>query len=183
MKKFLALSLVILFCASYISQKRKLFPKMETKSIDDKQINLPKDIAGKYTIIGLAYSKKAEVSLNTWYGPLYMQLLYKSEKPGLFASDPYDINMYFIPMFSGVNQAAAGAFKKKIKKQVDKKWQDRILIFKGKVKEYTETLGLKEKNKAYIYLLDDKGTIVYHTSGNYTEEAIVKIENILDEVE
>ena len=180
--KIITIGVFAVLCLSFIAKKGQLFPTMETTSIDDKTITLPASTKGKYTLIGLAYSQKAEQSLNTWYQPLYMQLLHKPEKPGLFDTDPYDINLYFVPMFSGLNQAAAGTFKKKIKAEVDKKWQDRILIFKGKVKPYAATLGLKDKNSAYMYLLDDNGKIVYETSGDYTEAKIVEIENILDAV-
>lgn len=181
--KIVSVVLITLVAVGFIAKKGQMFPTMETETIDDKKVTLPSSTKGKYTLIGLAYSKKAEQSLNTWYQPLYMQLLHVPEKKGLFDTDPYDINLYFVPMFSGLNQAAAGTFKNKIKKEVDKKWQDRILVFKGKVKPYTTTLGLKDKNSAYMYLLDETGKIVYETSGDYTEDKIVKIEDILDSVE
>ena len=179
--KIVSLALIAIVLVGFVAKKGQMFPTMETETIDDKKVTIPSSTKGKHTLIGLAYSKKAEQSLNTWYQPLYMQLLHKPENPGLFATDPYDINLYFVPMFSGLNQAAAGTFKKKIKKEVDQKWQDRILVFKGKVKPYTSALGLKDKNSAYVYLLDETGKIVYETSGDYTESKIVQIENILDE--
>ena len=37
----------------------KIFPAMETQTIEDKTVMLPDDVKGKYTLLGLAYSKKS----------------------------------------------------------------------------------------------------------------------------
>jgi alkyl hydroperoxide reductase subunit AhpC len=38
----------------------KAFPEMIAETVDDKKVNLPQDVKGKYTLLGLAYSKKSE---------------------------------------------------------------------------------------------------------------------------
>ena len=44
----------------------KMFPAMEVETVEDKKVNLPQDAKGKYTLLGLAYSKKSEDELNSW---------------------------------------------------------------------------------------------------------------------
>ena len=41
----------------------KEFPSMTAETVDDKKIALPESVRGKYTLIGLAYSKKSESEL------------------------------------------------------------------------------------------------------------------------
>jgi hypothetical protein len=82
----------------------KQFPDMITESVDDKKITLPIDAKGKYTLLGLAYSKKSEDDLNSWLQPVFDKFLRKRE--GLMANTGYDVNVYFIPMFTGIKSAA-----------------------------------------------------------------------------
>ena len=60
MKKQL-LPILILFFVSHLATAQvigKMFPDMEAETVEDKKINLPTDTKGKYTLLGLAYSKK-----------------------------------------------------------------------------------------------------------------------------
>ena len=51
------------------------FPEMEAESLTNQMVNIPADISGKYTLIGLAYSKKSEKDLKTWFNPTYNQFI------------------------------------------------------------------------------------------------------------
>ncbi|HNR73963.1 MAG TPA: hypothetical protein PKM03_07045, partial [Cyclobacteriaceae bacterium] len=68
------LVLVFLFAFGSLSHAQvigKQFPDMEAETVEDKKVNLPADTKGKYTLLGLAYSKKSEDELNTWFSPIY----------------------------------------------------------------------------------------------------------------
>ncbi|HEY5825508.1 MAG TPA: hypothetical protein VIT44_14130, partial [Cyclobacteriaceae bacterium] len=84
----------------------KVFPDMTAETVEDKKVNLPADTKGKYTLLGLAYSKKSEDELNSWFNPIFSKFIQKSK--GLMAGFGYDVNVYFVPMFTGVNAAATG---------------------------------------------------------------------------
>ena len=111
----------------------KPFPNMDAETAEDKKVTLPNDVKGKYTLLGLAYSKKAEDELNTWFSPVYEKFVRKAQKGGLFEDMGYDVNVYFIPMFTGVNAAATGTAKKKAIKNVDPELLPRILFYKGRI--------------------------------------------------
>ena len=61
----------------------KIFPDMEAETVEDKKVKLPNDTKGKYTLLGLAYSKKSEDDLNSWFSPVYNKFVRKPE--GLLA--------------------------------------------------------------------------------------------------
>ena len=84
----------------------KMFPAMEVETVEDKKVNLPQDVRGKYTLLGLAYSKKSEDELNSWFQPVFEKYIQKTK--GVLAGFTYDVNVYFIPMFTGINAAATG---------------------------------------------------------------------------
>ncbi len=153
---------------------------MEGESLTNEFINIPDDLAGKYTIIGLAYSKKAEEYLKSWFRPAYYQFLYKPEEPSVFQST-YDIHLYFVPMFTGAKRPAYQGVMKKVKKTVDPKLHPYVLFYKGELKKYKEDLNFEGKHLPYFYVLDPEGTIIYSTSGRYTEAKMQEIVDIIEE--
>ena len=182
MKHLVTLSLVILFSHSLIYGQEldgKAFPVMETETVDDEVIVLPGDVGDKYSLLGLAYSKKAEKDLNTWFSPVYHKFI--KEATGVFASFAYDINVYFVPMFTGVNAVATGKVKKKTAEELDPKLIPNILFYKGNLKDYKDALNLDNRKVPYIFIVDTDGNIVYATSGEYTEDKMSAIEEALDE--
>ena len=93
----------------------------------------------------------------------------------------YDVNVYFIPMFTGVNAAATGTAKKKAIKNVDPQLLPYILFYKGELKTYKEALDFEKKDIPYFFVLDASGKIVYATSGKFSEAKLDEIEESIEE--
>ncbi|MBV6647066.1 MAG: hypothetical protein KI790_16535 [Cyclobacteriaceae bacterium] len=178
MKYFAIISLLGMTFLGF-GQVGQEFPYMEGESLTNQVINIPKDVAGKYTLIGLAYSKKSENYLQTWFEPTYNQFIYKPDKPSLFGGN-YDVNVYFIPMFTGAKRPAYKSVMKKIQKTIDPKLQPHVLFYKGELKSYKKALNFKGKDVPYFFVLDESGKIIYATSGRYTD---TKMREITDKVE
>ena len=104
MKKFILFVLIAssLTCHSQVGNP---FPTMEAESLTNKLVTLPADLSGKFSIIGLAYTKASENDLKTWFEPVYNQFIYKPEKPSVFDFS-YDVHYYFVPMFTGAKRPA-----------------------------------------------------------------------------
>lgn len=164
---------------SFAQVTGKTFPDLEAETIQDEKITLPEDTRGKFTLLGLAYSKKSEDDLVTWFSPVYNKFIRKST--GLFSSFQYDVNVYFVPMFTGVKAAATGAAKNKAAKNIDPRLHPYILFYKGALKPYKESLAFDKKDVPYFFVLDKDGKIVYATSGEYTDKKMEEIESLLEE--
>lgn len=156
----------------------KTFPAMEAETVEDKKVKLPGDVAGKYTLIGLAYSKKSEDDLNSWFQPVFQKFIQKTN--GVLSGFTYDVNVYFVPMFTGVNAAATGTAKKKASKNIDPQLLPYILFYKGELKTYKEALDFEKRDIPYFFVLDAQGKIVYATSGKYTEEKMDAVEEKIE---
>lgn len=156
----------------------KTFPDMTAETVDDKKVKLPQDVAGKFTLIGMAYSKKSEEELNSWFQPVFEKFVQKTK--GLMADFAYDVNVYFVPMFTGINAAATGTAKRKAMKNIDPQLLPYILFYKGELKPYKEALDFEKKDIPYFFVLDPKGKIVYATSGKYTEEKMDAVEEKIE---
>ncbi len=156
-----------------------IFPAMEAETVEDKKVMLPQDTKGKYTLLGLAYSKKSEDELNSWFGPIYNKFVRKPE--GLLAGMGYDVNVYFVPMFTGVNAAATGTAKKKALKNTDPVLLPHILFYKGELKTYKEALDFEKRDIPYFFVLDREGKIVYATSGAFSEDKLDELEESIED--
>ena len=173
-------SVFFIFCVS-MAQGQVLnmpFPEMTAETIEDQKVSLPEDSKGKYTLLGLAYSKKFEDDLNTWFEPVYLKFI--AENSGLFSSFSYDVNVFFVPMFTGVKTAAAGGAKKKAAKNIDPRLHPYILFYKGELKTYKEQLDFDKKEVPSFFVLDEEGTIIYATSGAFSDSKMDDIEEVLE---
>ena len=156
----------------------KMFPAMEVETVEDKKVNLPQDVKGKYTLLGLAYSKKSEDELNSWFQPVFEKYIQKTK--GVLAGFTYDVNVYFVPMFTGINAAATGTAKRKAIKNIDPQLLPYVLFYKGELKSYKETLEFDKKDVPYFFVLDPTGKIVHATIGKYTDDKMDEIEAVLE---
>ena len=152
---------------------------MEAESMEDKKWFLPSDTKGKYTLVGLAYSKKSEDDLNSWFNPVYNKFVRKTT--GLLEGMGYDVNVFFVPMFTGVNAAAAGTAKKKALKNIDPILFPHILFYKGELKSYKEALDFEKRDIPYFFVLDPEGKIVFATSGPFTEGKLDDVEDSIED--
>ena len=178
MKTALIVSLVLLVGILNAQVEGKMFPELIAETVDNKKINLPTDTKGKYTLLGLAYSKKSEDELNSWFSPVFNTFIQKTT--GLMSGMGYDVNVYFIPMFTGINAAATGTAKKKAAKNVDPQLLPYVLFYKGKLEPYKESLDFQHKDLPYFFVLDTTGKIIYATSGKFTDEKLEEIESKIE---
>lgn len=154
----------------------KKFPDITGETLKDTPLNIPSDTKDKFTIIAMAYSKDAEEDLKTWLSPAYNKFIAKT---GMFDAD-YNVNLYFIPMFSVANFVAPAAAKKKMKEDTNSKYYPCVLFYKGDLKKYKQELGFDEKHTAYFFVLDKEGKIVYSTSGKYSADKMEEIESKIE---
>ncbi|WP_020533707.1 hypothetical protein [Flexithrix dorotheae] len=170
----LVISIIFLSFQSF-AQRGKVFPQITGETLSDKSMTLPSDTRGKYTLVGMAYSKKSDNLLKQWFSPLH-QTFIDPPKNDLFPDDDgYDVNMYFVALLKGIYKTANGTITKKMKAGIQPKFHDNTMIYQGSIKEYKKQLKLGEKDLPYFFVLDKNGNIVYHTSGAYSDKKLYEI--------
>lgn len=163
------------------AQVDNIFPELIGETVLDEEVNIPQATMGKYTLIGVAYSKKAEDDLKTWFQPVYQKFIQEAANDAFIPEIKPDVHIYFIPMFTGLKQTAAGAAKRKLRKDADPKIHPNVVVFQGNLKPYEEALGFDKKDEPYFYVLDKEGKIIYMTSGAYSSKKINEIYDLVDE--
>jgi hypothetical protein len=164
------------FLTTAIGQVGQQFPELKGETLDDHVKTIPADTKGKFTILALAYSTDAENDLSSWASPVYNKFIAKTG----MVDDLYDINLYFVPMFTGGNITMIGAAKRNMKKDTNKDLYPYVLFYKGDIDPYKETLKISKKDTPYIFVLDAAGKVVYSTSGVYTDKKMEEIEDIIE---
>lgn len=160
--------------------KGKQFPDMLAETFTEKPLNLPADVKGKFTIIGMCFNKDAEGDLQTWLNPLYNAYVLKHEGDEAFGvAATADVNFYLMPKFSLLNQVFEKGSKNKIKGQTDKAFWPNLMFYTSGLKDYKKTLEIAETAQPVIFVLDKEGKIVHYERGVCNEK---KLSNIDDQV-
>jgi hypothetical protein len=92
----------------------------------------------------------------------------------------YDVNVYFVPMFTGIKAAAEKSAKRKALKNIDPQLMPYILFYKGELKKYKEALDFERRDIPYFFVLDPQGKIVHATSGGYTDKKMDAVEEVIE---
>ena len=174
--KALILSMSALICLTSEAQIGNQFPNMSAETLSNDMLSIPKDLNGKYSLICLAYSSKAEDYLGQWFSPIYNNFIHKPETPSPF-SFSYDVNVYFVPMITGVKRPAYKTTMKKTQQSVDPAMKPYILFYEGSLNDYKKPLAIEEKKYPHFFILDPTGKIVNKASGPYTDKKMQEIIN------
>ena len=171
--------LILLLPLSVTAQNGKSFPFIEGETLKDKKVALPKDTKGKYTLVGIAYSKKSDDLLKGWYSPMYRTFIDPPEV-AFIPTDDYDVNMYFVALLKGIYKVADNKITSKMKAGIDPKFHKNMVIYHGKIKEYKKELNLGQKDLPYFFVLNENGKIVYHTEGAYSDRKLYEIQSAIE---
>jgi hypothetical protein len=171
-------SIVLTLLGGFISWGclAQAFPPLEGENLSGQQITIPADISDKVSLVGMAYSKKSEDALKSWYQPMYDKFVLKR---GIWDSN-YDINLLFVPMFTGAKKMAYEQSMNKMKESNRKDLYPYLLFYKGNLEPYVTDLDMNNKALPYLFLLGKNGEILWSTKGIYTPKKIESIEEILD---
>ena len=177
MKTFI---IAILFTFSSLlmnGQSGNTFPDIDVINLNDEELNIPEDLKGKFSLIGVAFSEDAQSDLYTWSQPIFSEFMDENNLSSLV----YDPNVHLILMFTGANQLAYNKAKQQIIEGTDESLTDNIVLYKGAMENYRKTLKMKDRKKPYFFVLDMEGKIIYVTSGRYTMKALKEVGNLIEE--
>jgi hypothetical protein len=167
MKKIFFILCSIISVTSFAQQ----FPILVCENLNDKKVSIPADMMGKKTVVAIALSAKAEKALRAWNTPLYNSLIAEG-MGGLMAGRMYDANLCFVGMVKGIAKLATHEIKERAKKNTDKKLHDNFMMSEQDVKEFMKDASIDDASEPQFFVLDKEGKIIYHTSGNYSDEKL-----------
>lgn len=133
------------------------FPRIRIETLSGKELILPDDVIGKTVLIGVAFVREAQGMLDSWTD--YFQDL--CEKHEVYELPMIESNFWKI--FSGFIDSGMRA-------GIPDKKHDFVGTHYGDVSEFKEKLGIEDKGYGYVFLIDDKGYIIFKGRGYADEE-------------
>jgi hypothetical protein len=177
MVKKLVFGMLLLSITGY-AQKQSSFPVIKGELLTGKTYTIPTQEDYQAFFVGMAYSKKAEEDLETWFQPTFDKFILKK---GLF-DGTYHVQPIFVPMFTGFNKAAEKSVSKSLEAQTPAEFKANVLVYRGSLEPYKSELNMGDKNIPYLFLVTPAGKILYATQGAFTEKKMEKIADILDQL-
>lgn len=146
------------------------FPSLEGENTSGNGVHVPSH--GRWNIVAVVAGKKAEPLLEDWFAPAYNRFIMKS---GLFASS-YTVDLFLVPVFTGLDKAAYGPSMNSLKKKVDADLAQQVVFYKGDAALVLDALGIKDKGIPYFFTVDPQGNIVHRESGSFSVEKLDALE-------
>jgi hypothetical protein len=170
--------LIVAIMAMLTYQIDGRFPSIRGETVDSKMVTVPDNLNGKRAVVGIAFSLKADESLKKWAQPLFNQLL-GGNFGGMMTGNMYNANLCFVGMFKGVSKLGINDIKQKSKKNIDSKLHPYFVISEDDANSIINQLKIKEKGEPHFFVIDEKGIILNHVHGDYSESKMDEITGAL----
>jgi hypothetical protein len=170
---------IILFIVVFIvslTGKSQTIPVIKSETISKKDITIPADLKGKFSLLCFASSQKAQPDLESWLEPVYQKFVAKT---GIM-DDMYDVNVFFIPVLTGTNLTFKASIKRKFDENVQSDLKEHVIFCTENSKQVLASLNIQDDDVPYLFLLDKDGNVIYKTSGKYSDEKFEKIDDLLE---
>lgn len=177
-----AILLILMGFFSFISKKeKKIFPKINTVSLEGTNVVLPDAVKGKFALVCVALDKQGIADLSTWVNPIYTDLLHTQRNNSVVQKDEFNLNTHFVILGEAMSQEMTKNLIDSLEAKHELDLTDKFLFASGGKQDLIDALKIKNETTSNGYLLDYKGVIVYQFVGPYSEGALNKIEAIVSE--
>jgi ATP synthase subunit 10 len=173
MKYSILFSIFIISIGSLLALTRsdnKPFPVITGISLNDKPMTLPDQARGKFAIVAMIFSMKAETDVIPWMDPINKTIM---------GNIMFQANVFFVPMTGAIKGVNEELVKKKLKESMDTSLYKYVLLYKGPTDEIIKQLHVTDRDEPYFFVIDPRGKLTFTTSGKYTED---KLEEIADKI-
>jgi len=154
-KKIVLFFSILLAAGNAVPPMWVRLPRLEASALDGRTLVLPDSAAGNIALLGFAYKRESQDDLNSWLVP------FRQEYPSARGFRGYEIPMMGrkIPgLLRGViNMAMRNATSKE-----NRRW---VAPFYGDIDGYSRRLGVDDRSRVQMFLLDGSGIVRWHASG------------------
>lgn len=141
------------------------FPLLSGYSLEGRKVILPKDVMGLVALIAVAVQRGAQPMIDSWRTPFEEE----------FAGEP-GVTFYEMPVIEKEAELfLGGVINAGMRAGVDPAQYSSIVTVFASTKRIKKVLGMDDPSRAYLYLLDRKGTIRWKGSGFADNRGIEEI--------
>lgn len=142
-----------------------VFPAYPSTNLEKQEKTIPTELSGTYKLMLVAFLREQQADVDTWSKPIDA-LCKQFNSPG-----KEFLSSYEIPVLPKMDPAKELFIQGGMRLGVPNKIQREHIFSLYIDKEiFKKALDIKSENSIYIYLLGDKDSILWQTSGVYTPE-------------
>jgi ATP10 protein len=146
------------------------FPELKAQTLSKQDRIFPRDVAGKPTIICIAFEGAAQSLVDTW------------TTPTLAKFPNSEVNYYEIPMIKTGYKFMRGFIDGGMRSGVPKDLHKNVATYYGDLSAYKKTLMMNKKESCYMFLLDKSGIIQYVSEGVADADKLTKVYGIIEQI-
>jgi hypothetical protein len=130
-------------------------PRLEATALDGSRLVLPDSTAGNITLVGFGYQRKSQDDLNSWLVPFRQEYT---------AADGF--HAYEVPMMGtripGLLRGVINRAMRNAIAEPNRRW---VAPYYGDIDGYSRRLGVDDRSRVQMFLLDGSGLVRWHASG------------------
>lgn len=147
----------------------KRFPRIEAKTLSGKKIVFPDAAKGNYAFMLIAFKRQTQGEVDSWLDPFIKEF-----------GNRDSVTFYEIPMISNNWKWMSGWIDAGMRAGVPGSKHDHVATYYGPLKKYFDYFQVDDPGTVYVYLLDKKGNIIFHTSGPADDYQFRKLRTLLN---
>ena len=151
------------------------FPEIKTKTLSGQKLTIPAELGPQMTLLILVFEDGGKYEEPHSQATKWLQLYdTKLKNKG--------IDCYELPMMSGKYRLMSFIIDSGMRSGIPPEKHNKVASFYGDKKKYMEELGIYDLRRAYVYLLDENGEIVFAANGepkdSHLSEVLSKLERL-----
>lgn len=130
-------------------------PRLEAQALDGRPLVLPDSAAGRIALVGFGYKRESQDDLNSWLVP------FQKEYPSSKGFRAYEVPMMG-PRIPGLLR---GVINRAMRNAIAQESRRSVAPFYGDIDAYSKRLGVTDRSRVQMFLLDGSGVVRWHASG------------------
>ncbi|HTW91114.1 MAG TPA: hypothetical protein VMH22_05340 [bacterium] len=155
MKNLAACLLVLLAMAGAAPITYVKLPRLEATALDGTRLVLPDSVATYMTLVGFGYQRQSQDDIDSWLGP------FRQEYTAVNQFRACEVPMMG-PSIPGLLRGVINSGMRKATSEENRHW---VAPFYGDIDGYSKRLGVEDRSRVYVFLLDGSGVVRWHASG------------------
>jgi hypothetical protein len=147
-----------------------VFPELKAQTLAKQDMVFPKDVAGKPTIICIAFEGSAQSLVDTWTTPVLAKYPHQ------------EVNYYEIPMIKSGYKIMRGIIDGGMRGGVPKDLHKNVATYYGGLSDYKTNLMMDKNGSCYLFLLDKSGVIQFVSEGISDAEKLDKMYAVIEQI-
>ena len=155
MKKLAAFLLIWAATAVAAPVIGERLPRLEAGALDGSRPVLPDSAVGNIALLGFGYKRESQDDLNSWLVP------FRQEYASAEGFRAYEVPM----MGTRIRGVLRGVINGGMRRAIPRESWRWVAPFYGNIDEYSKRLGVSDRSRVQMFLLDGSGVIRWHATG------------------